>query len=486
MKKLFFLIIVALSTSISLLVQAQEQTLMLRDYISGVDASGNEIYRCNYTYNDYGYLTSQKTYRRYSTSQPLSLQTSVSESYFEEYDFDEKNRPTRHSKYLCDADGNKGGEIERILATYGGEFSHCKYVWSSYQYSNPILKLLYEYGYDQWNNQCHYISYSSGQIQTKQEERFIGPVKTTDKWSSDYDEETVTKNRYYYVKATGSGYNGQNYTSYVIEGKKKENPTDADYSYYINTTVSPSMIDDFTKLDDLWVKYEANASFASAPHRAREQYSDDDWYYDINTETDSEGHILIGTMYKIWRDHMNGYRIYTPENEYKDPIGVLPLPVSIMSPDYPQYYKENYMWQQGEWVLTQAYGTKIYYKENGCIVAERYEVENGKPYLFDKRLYYYDSLKRLVKIQSEEQIFNEYTYVDDTNLVKTVKDLYRTDTYYYISHKYVNPVTLSVCHLLSDKKDMTTRWFTLDGRSLSNKPNQKGLYIYRGRKVVVK
>ena len=447
MKKLFFLLLIALLTSISLLAQGQEQTMMHRDYISGVDASGNEIYRRNYTYNDYGYLTSQKTYSIYSTSQPLTLSTNSSESFFEEYDFDEKNRPIRHSKFLYNADGNKGGEIQRVVATYGGEFCHCKYVWSSEQYSNPILKLLYEYGYDQWNNRCHYISYSNGQIETKQEERFIGAVKTTDKWSSDYDEETVTKNRYYYVKATGSGHNGQNYTSYVIEGKKKENPTDADYSYYINTTVSSSMIDDFTKLDDLWVKYNTNAPFASAPQRAREIYSDDDWDYDINTEIDSEGHILSGTMYKRWRDHMNEYRIYTPEDEYKDPVGALPLLVpASMYPDNQQPYIEIYMWQQGEWVLTRAGGIKVYYKEDGCIVAERYEgqIENGKPYMVDKRLYYYDSIKRLVKIQSEEQVLNEYTYIDDTNLVKTVKSSSRTDTYNYISHKYVNPETLSV------------------------------------------
>ena len=29
-------------------------------------------------------------------------------------------------------------------------------------------------------------------------------------------------------------------------------------------------------------------------------------------------------------------------------------------------------------------------------------------------------------------------------------------------------------------------WFTLDGRRLDSNPTQKGIYIYRGKKIVIK
>ena len=34
--------------------------------------------------------------------------------------------------------------------------------------------------------------------------------------------------------------------------------------------------------------------------------------------------------------------------------------------------------------------------------------------------------------------------------------------------------------------DGTERWFDLNGRQLSGKPTQKGVYIHRGKKQVVK
>lgn len=42
---------------------------------------------------------------------------------------------------------------------------------------------------------------------------------------------------------------------------------------------------------------------------------------------------------------------------------------------------------------------------------------------------------------------------------------------------------------LTDKKQTTAEsglWFTIDGRMLSGKPSQKGIYINNGRKVIIK
>lgn len=34
--------------------------------------------------------------------------------------------------------------------------------------------------------------------------------------------------------------------------------------------------------------------------------------------------------------------------------------------------------------------------------------------------------------------------------------------------------------------DSNADWYTLDGRKLSGKPTQKGIYVVKGRKIVVK
>ena len=36
----------------------------------------------------------------------------------------------------------------------------------------------------------------------------------------------------------------------------------------------------------------------------------------------------------------------------------------------------------------------------------------------------------------------------------------------------------------SEKYAAATEWYTLDGRRLSGKPSQKGIYIYQGKKVI--
>ena len=476
-----FLLLLCTMSAIS-----QEQTIMLRDYISGVDTSGDEVYRCNYTYNDFGYITSKKTFRGYS--QGLVLDTNPSNSYYEEYVFNEKNMPTRHSQYRCNSEGTKDAEIQRVVAKYGGQYSYCIFYYFSYNQSDnyPTLNLLYENGYDEWNNLCHYISYSNGYIQTKTEQKFVGAVKTTDTYSSDYDEEEVKKNRYYYVKATGASFNQNGYTTYHIEGKKKEHQTDADYSYYINATVSASLIDDFSKLDDLWVKMGNNSNALSASiNRSAEHYSDDDWDIYIDTQTDSDGNILSGTMVKRWRNHLNGYLIFTPEKEYKDPQGPLQFLVSP-SDDTRNYYLEYYTWQQDEWVLVRVNGAKEYYKEEGVVVVEFYDGldYSGMPHCYNKRSYFYDDLKRIIRIQEEREsggniidyTINEYTYVDDTNLVRTVISPSRTDTYYYINHKYVDPETLSVSEILKKNvSNVVVKYYTPDGRQIN--VLQKGLNI---------
>ena len=47
--------------------------------------------------------------------------------------------------------------------------------------------------------------------------------------------------------------------------------------------------------------------------------------------------------------------------------------------------------------------------------------------------------------------------------------------------------TTSLREMRNEKGEMRNgAWYTLDGRKLQEKPTQKGIYIYNGRKIVIK
>lgn len=499
--------------------QETEQTLTLREHISGVDNSGREVYRVNYTYNDFGYLTSYKTYEWDPTADKLKLVTDSHYgyySYIKEYDFDDQNRPTRYSKFLCDANGNKGKEEIRVLATYGGEYNYfvSSYTLDDYDEEDDKLYPSYEHGYDQWNNLCYYVDYSTnGQYYIKEKvvQRFIGEAYDGNRTESPYsgiDYDKRDKLCYYYLRALREYNAEENKNVYHLTGKKKEHPTDEDYSYYIDATVSEADIEDFSNLDNLWVRYNDGDDDDNRPvtrssaRRAHQHYFDGNWEIDIETQTDGEGNIVSGRMQRIWHADTNGYRIYSPEYEYSNPVA--PFDDEDLMAHPVEYYIEDYIWQPewdyeenrpgGDWILMYAHGTKIEAVDNG-LVAEQYVVgDNGKPKLSTQIRYYYDSHYRLVKRQWEYNLngnygaetATEYTYIDDTSrLVKTMKTAARTDTYYYINHRYVNPETLAVREVLLNRNSAPT-WYTLQGTRLNGQPQQSGIYIFNGKKVTVK
>ena len=69
--------------------------------------------RIYYTYNEFGYLTSQKTYRL--EEETWTLQTDERDSFLAEYTFDGQNRCMDYSHYVYSADGSKGTKTEQIV-----------------------------------------------------------------------------------------------------------------------------------------------------------------------------------------------------------------------------------------------------------------------------------------------------------------------------------------------------------------------------------
>ncbi len=70
-----------------------------------------------------------------------------------------------------------------------------------------------------------------------------------------------------------------------------------------------------------------------------------------------------------------------------------------------------------------------------------------------------------------------------------VNDGEKTFTLTDLKKMYFSTDDATAIESLTDKKQTTADsglWFTIDGRMLSGKPSQKGIYINNGRKVIIK
>ena len=70
-----------------------------------------------------------------------------------------------------------------------------------------------------------------------------------------------------------------------------------------------------------------------------------------------------------------------------------------------------------------------------------------------------------------------------------VNDGEKTFTLTDLKKMYFSTNDATAIESLTDKKQTTAEsglWFTIDGRMLSGKPSQKGIYINNGRKVIIK
>lgn len=277
-----------------------------------------------------------------------------------------------------------------------------------------------------------------------------------------------------------------------------------DIEYYKATSLNGPWTDgdDVSEPVSAYAKAKALKKHHHARRRAYQSYDEDGFRVTVNTETDDEGNITWGHMTKVWKDT---FVAPTPESNYRHPA----TPFQVEEDEeyeslYP--YQEEYYWQDGTWVLDYVGGEKTIRQSDGSVRCEHYTSEGEYDYergitviipkLYGTDEYVFDEAERLVSHVNMEGEANEvnyidsYTYYEDTDYVATcvkkrsgyADQLY---TYYYKERPWLDPTDEVSLPTMAEGQENST-WYTLDGRCLTVRPTQAGIYLHGGRKVVVK
>lgn len=178
---------------------------------------------------------------------------------------------------------------------------------------------------------------------------------------------------------------------------------------------------------------------------------------------------------------------YIPSNpklNYTDPIMPLDHVYDILSNI--ELYEWRYNWNSEDkmWELKDApYNARRIYKDGTQVKCDWYNAEKE---ITDTDIYSFDSAGRLIKEESGDNFYIEYTYLtDDSNYLSTcltysggVSELQR---FYYSQHKYVKPTDIEG---VEETGNVDNQYYDLQGRKV-NHPTH-GIYIYQGRKILIK
>lgn len=178
---------------------------------------------------------------------------------------------------------------------------------------------------------------------------------------------------------------------------------------------------------------------------------------------------------------------YIPSNpklNYTDPIMPLDHVYDILSNI--ERYEWRYNWNSEDkmWELKDApYNARRIYKDGTQVKCDWYNAEKE---ITDTDIYSFDSAGRLIKEESGDNFYIEYTYLtDDSNYLSTcltysggVSELQR---FYYSQHKYVKPTDIEG---VEETGNVDKHYYDLQGRKV-NHPSH-GIYIYQGRKILIK
>lgn len=178
---------------------------------------------------------------------------------------------------------------------------------------------------------------------------------------------------------------------------------------------------------------------------------------------------------------------YIPSNpklNYTDPIMPLDHVYDILSNI--ERYEWRYNWNSEDkmWELKDApYNARRIYKDGTQVKCDWYNAEKE---ITDTDIYSFDSAGRLIKEESGDNFYIEYTYLtDDSNYLSTcltysggVSELQR---FYYSQHKYVKPTDIEG---VEETENVDNHYYDLQGRKV-NHPTH-GIYIYQGRKILIK
>ena len=192
---------------------------------------------------------------------------------------------------------------------------------------------------------------------------------------------------------------------------------------------------------------------------------------------------IVSGYYREWLIS-DAYIPSDPKLNYTDPIMPLDHVYDMLSNI--ERYEWRYNWNSEDkmWELKDApYNARRIYKDGTQVKCDWYNAEKE---ITDTDIYSFDSAGRLIKEESGDNFYIEYTYLtDDSNYLSTcltysggVSELQR---FYYSQHKYVKPTDIEG---VKETGNVDNQYYDLQGRKV-NHPTH-GIYIYQGRKILIK
>ena len=195
-----------------------------------------------------------------------------------------------------------------------------------------------------------------------------------------------------------------------------------------------------------------------------------------------EGEIMNG-YYEEWL--INDATIPSdPKLNYTDPI--MPLDhvdeydaQEMLSCWYYEWNREDKMWE----LKYAPYNARRVYWDGTQVKCDHY---NKEKQITSTDIYSFDSNGRLIKKERGDDFYIKYTYLtDDSNYLSTCLT-YRggaseQQRFYYSQHKYVKPTDIEG---VKETGNVDNQYYDLQGRKV-NHPTH-GIYIYQGRKILIK
>ena len=437
--------------------------------------------RIYYTYNEFGYLTSQKTYR--FEEDTWTFQTDERDSFLSEYTFDEQNRCVDYSHYVYSADGSKGTKTEQIVVTYFDDKRSEMYYYMDEDVM--VLALEEEITYDRFGNPTIMKAYSFDEearismLEDYTEMRFTGCCISyyeceNGNYELELDEDLFDEHCYYNV-VWDADYN-------QLEGFKFERDENGNLVFYI-IEESDFPESELGNIDNYWTIYDEEyeeEEYAKVQRVAKASiedyeegnhtidFDDGDWYYNgeinVHIEEVDMGDTIIydkfidAHIYVKWQG--NGrYRYTHPSYNYEFPIGIMCYRTSYDNvADFPMG-SNVVVWdnETKEWIFENHFADFVkHYEKNGKTIEEAakytFDGETMRMKAIDGTLkttiYSFDDAARLSTIEYKHTNYTtHFEYFGDTNYLQKE---YTTDaqgregtacTYYYSIGKYLWPVT---------------------------------------------
>ena len=469
-----------------------------------LDSVISEQERVYYTYNEFGYLTSQKVYSLVEGEWIFEYgeRTGEKESFLAEYTFDEQNRCVDYSRYKYTPNETKDVKVEQITVEYFNDQRCEKYYYMDEDAS--ALALEEEITYDRFGNPTIMIEFTfdeetrTSRLYGYVEMRYTGCcISYNDCENGNYElelNEDLLEEYCYYNVVWDADYN-------QLEGFKFERDENGNLVFYI-IEENDFPESELGNIDNYWTIYDEEyeeEEYAKVQRVAKASiedyeegnhtidFGDGDWYYhgeiNVHIEEVDMGETIIyekfidAHIFVEWQG--NGRYLYThPSYNYEFPIGIMCYRTSYDNVvDFPMG-SNVVVWdnEAKEWRFENHRADFIkHYEKNGKTIQEAAKYTfNGEtmrmeaiPGTKKTTTYSYDDAARLSTIEYPNST-THFEYFGDTNYLQKE---YTTDaqgresnvcTYYYSIGKYLWPVTNA-----TSIDEVAATGFAINGNSIT-------------------